>query len=105
MVLDKAIFKHQFGFLHDRQIIESVGIVQEALHTIKTENQKVMVLKLDLVKAFVRVNWSFLRLVLLQIGIPGIYVNWIMGYVESANFVVLINGTPSNLFPVSRGIR
>ena len=70
VVLDKAISKHQFGFLHNRQIIEPVGIVQEALHTFKVENQKVMVLKLDLVKAFDKVNWSFLRLVLLQIGIP-----------------------------------
>ena len=55
-VLDKAISKHQFGFLHDRHIIEPVGIVQEALHTIKTENQNAMVLKLDLVKAFDIVN-------------------------------------------------
>ena len=64
-----------------------------------------MVLKLDLVKEFDRVNWSFLRLVLLQIGIPGNYVSWIMGCVELANFVVLINGTPSTFFPVSKGIR
>ena len=28
-----------------------------------------------------------------------------MSCVESTNFVVLINGTPSNLFPVSRGVR
>ena len=65
VVLDKAISRHQFGFLHDRQIIEPVGIVQESLHSIKIENQQVMVLKHDLVKAFDRVNWSFLRLVLL----------------------------------------
>ena len=64
-----------------------------------------IVQKLDLVKAFDRVNSSFLRLVLLQIGFLGNYVNWIMGCVESAKFAILINGTPSNLFPVSRGIR
>ena len=55
VILDKAISRHQFGFLHDRQIIEPVGIIQEALHSIKTENQQVLVLKLDLVKAFDRV--------------------------------------------------
>ena len=87
VILDKAISKHKFGFLHNRQIIEPVGIVQEALHTIKVENQKVMVLKLDLVKALDKVNWSFLRLVLLQIGIPSTFVNWIMGCVESANLL------------------
>ena len=32
-------------------------------------------------------------------------MNWIMGCVELENFVVLINGTPSKFFQVSRGIR
>ena len=69
------------------------------------EKQKIMVLKLDLVKAFDEVNWSFLRPVLLQIGVPSIFVNLVMGCVESSNFGVLVNGTPSGFFPVSRGIR
>ena len=33
--LDEAISAHQFGFLHNRQIIELVGITQELLHSIK----------------------------------------------------------------------
>ena len=63
-----------------------------------------MVLKLDLVKAFDRVNWTFLRL-LIQIGIPLLGVNWIMGCVSSSCFAVLLNGPPSDFFPASRGIR
>ena len=61
------------------QIIEPVGITQEALHTIKTKKKSALVLKLDLVKAFDRVVWTYLRLILLQIGIPLWGVNWIMG--------------------------
>ena len=64
-----------------------------------------MVLKLDLVKAFDRVNWNFLRLLLIQIGIPLIGVNWIVGCVSSACFVVLVNGSPFDFFNASRGIR
>ena len=64
-----------------------------------------MVLKLDLVKAFDRVNWTFLRLLLLQIGIPLISVNWIMGCVTNAYFAVLVNGIPSEFFLATRGIR
>ena len=50
--------------------MEPVGIRQESLHSIKTKKRCAIVLKLDLVKAFDRVNWTYLRLILLQIGIP-----------------------------------
>ena len=64
-----------------------------------------MVLKLDLVKAFDRVNWTFLRLLLIQIGIPLMGVNWIMGCVFSSCFAILVNGSPSDFFPATRGLR
>ena len=64
-ILDIAISWNQFGFLHNRHIFEPIGIAQEVMHSIKVENKKVMILKLDLVKAFDRVNWTFLRLALL----------------------------------------
>ena len=55
-LLNRTISAQQFGFLKDRQITEPVGITQEIMHSIKTKNSNVMVLKLDLVKAFDRVN-------------------------------------------------
>ena len=58
-----------------------------------------------MVKAFDRVNWTYIRLILIQIGVPLQTVNWIMGCLTSATFAVLINGTPSNFFPASRGLR
>ena len=82
-----------------------MGITQELLHSIKTKNSNVLVLKLDLVKAFDRVNWTFVRLLILQISVPLEGMNWIMGFLVSTNFSVLINGTPSSFFVASRGIR
>ena len=82
-----------------------MGITQELLHSIKTKNSDTLVLKLDLVKAFDRANWTFIRLLLIQIGIPLLGVNWIMGCVTSSCLVVLVNGTPSDFFTVSRGLR
>ena len=71
----------------------------------KTKNKCALILKLDLSKDFDKVNWSFLRLLLLQIGVPLVGVNWIMGCLSSANFALLVNGTSSSFFPASRGIR
>jgi hypothetical protein len=100
-----GISKEQFGFLEGRQITDAIGIVQEALHTIKTKNQKAMVLKLDLIKAYDRVDWGFLRLVLLQVGLSLEVTDWIMGCVTSANYAVLINGKPTTFLKSSRGLR
>ena len=59
---------------------------------------------MDMIKAYDRVNWTFFRLVLLQIGLAMEVVNWIMECVSTANFVVLINGRPFSFFYASRGL-
>jgi hypothetical protein len=75
------------------------------LHSIKIKKSKALVLKLDMMKAYDRVDWSFLRLVLLQVGLSLEATDWIMGCVSSTNFFVLINGSPSGFFRSSRGLR
>jgi hypothetical protein len=62
-------------------------------------------LKLDLKKAYDKVSWSFLRMLLIQIGLKWEVVQWIMGCVTSENFVVLINGSPTSFFKGFRGLR
>jgi hypothetical protein len=103
--LSTGISKEQFGFLEGRQITDAIGVAQEALHSIKIKNNKALVLKLDMMKAYDRVDWGFLRLVLLQIGMSLEATDWIMGCVNSANFSVLINGSPSSFFKSTRGLR
>ena len=60
----EVLSKKQFGLLGNRQIIEAVRITQECMHTIKLKNMEALILKVDLIKAYHRVNWGFLRLLL-----------------------------------------
>jgi len=53
-----GISKEQFGFLEGRQIIDAIGVSQEALHSIKVKNLKALVLKLDMLKEYDRVDWG-----------------------------------------------
>lgn len=75
------------------------------MHNIKIYKKKAMLLKMDLVKAYDRVNWSFLRLILIRIGLPSLIIKWIMACITSMNISVLVNGSPSEFFSCSRGIR
>jgi hypothetical protein len=56
VVLSRSINPEQFGFLEGRQIHEAIGVAQEVLHSLKTRNMKGVVLKIDLSKAYDRVN-------------------------------------------------
>jgi hypothetical protein len=96
--LATSISYEQFGFLKDRLIFDSVGIVQECLHTAKTKKVNSIILKLDLKKAYEKVSWQFLRMMLIQIGLKWEVTQWTMACVSSFNMFVLINGTSTDFF-------
>lgn len=62
-ILSNHISLEQFAFLKDRQIHEVVGTTQEVIHTLHSRRGKGMILKVDLSKAFDRVNWLYIRIV------------------------------------------
>jgi hypothetical protein len=93
------------GFLKGRRIQDVIGTTHESLHSIKKKKLKALVLKLDLRKAFDCVDWEFLRLILLKIGLGIHMTNWIMSCVSTSSFVVLINGEATDFFRSGRGVR
>jgi hypothetical protein len=103
--LSTSISKEQFGFLDGRQIHEAIGVAQEGLHSMKTKKLKGVVVKIDLSKAYDRVNWLFIRLLLTHLGFKVPFINWVMGCISSTSFAVLINGLASPFFHVERGLR
>lgn len=64
-VLSRCMCSEQFGFLDGRQILDAIASAQETLHSIKIQKINSLILKIDLIKEYDRVDWSFLRLVLL----------------------------------------
>ena len=96
--ISKCVSKEQFGFLYKTQILAAIEVAQEGFHSIKSKRMKDLVLKLDLMKAYDRVYWTFICLLLLQIGLPLEITNWIMVCVSSANLIFLINGAHSSFF-------
>ena len=64
-----------------------------------------MAVKLDINKAYDRVEWEFLRQIMLRIGLPIQWVTLAMETVKTATYSVLINGnqTVSSHQPTALG--
>eukprot|EP00253_Pinus_taeda_P021308 PITA_21308 len=97
-ILSSCISKEQFGFLDGRQIHEAIGVAQETIHSLRQANKKGVVLKINLSKAYDRISWTYLRMLLTHLGFKVEFINWIMGCISNVNFAVLINGVASHFF-------
>jgi hypothetical protein len=104
-ILSKNISEQQFGFLEGRQIHEAIGIAQEGLHSMKTKKLKGEFLKIYLSKAYDRVCWFYIWLLLTHLGFEVPFITWIMSCLTSTSFALLINGSTSPFFTPERGLK
>jgi hypothetical protein len=61
--------------------------------------------KLDLMKAYDRVDWNFLEVALRKLGFAEKFICWIMECVKTVRFSVRFNGKLLEPFCPSRGLR
>jgi hypothetical protein len=61
--------------------------------------------KLDLSKAYDRVDWLFLKQMMQKLGFSHQFVDWIMKCTTSVRYSVKFNGTLLDSFAPSRGLR
>jgi hypothetical protein len=104
--LDSMISETQSAFVPGRLITDNAIIAFESFHKIqKSKNPRDThcAYKLDLSKAYDRVDWVFLERILLKMGFCTKWTNWIMACVKSVRLSVRINGFTHDAFTPSRG--
>ena len=106
-LLPSLISPMQSAFLAGRRGSNNVIIAQELIHSLKNRKGRegFMVVKIDLEKAYDRLEWSFIKMVLDHFGFPPNIVNLIMSCVTSTSIAILFNGNKLDSFHPSRGIR
>lgn len=97
--------KDQHAFLKGRNIVDAVAYTQECIYSMFSKNIDVVVLKIDLQKAYDCIDWGFIRCLLAKIGLRLEMINWIMACIENINYAININGIPSPYFLAERGLR
>ena len=82
-------------------------LAQEILHDMRKKRGKKgwMGLKIDMEKAYYRLEWCFLEKVLQAFGFPSIWIQWVMQCVTTTSFSILINDSPFSFFKPNRGVR
>eukprot|EP00253_Pinus_taeda_P001754 PITA_01754 len=101
----RLISSPQGGFVEGIHILDNVIQVQETIHSSKQRKEKGMLIKLDMVNVFDRVNRSFFIKVLLSFGFSLHFFHLIKYCIDNPWITPLVNGRPSNFFQARRGIR
>ncbi|XP_031124326.1 uncharacterized protein LOC116027040 [Ipomoea triloba] len=93
-ILRRLIGHEQSSFVPGRQITDNILIYQEVIHSMRNKQGKksLMILKIDLEKAYDRLNWDFIRDTLADVGMSTVWIRNIMAYVESPRMKILWNG-------------
>lgn len=76
-----------------------------AIHSVRFAKTNIILVKIDVKKAYDHVNRSFLLKVLEKSGFHPNWISWIWSCTSTPYCSMLVNGSPQGFFSTSRGIR
>ena len=108
LILPNVISESQSAFVSNKLITDNTTVAFEILHRMRnkrTGKMGQMAIKLDISKAYDRVEWGFLKSIMLKLGIDEQWVRLTMEIVCTSSYSMLINGEPKGYITPSRGIK
>lgn len=104
-MMDKLISENQSAFVPGRAIGDNFLISHEVLHYLKAskvEQRCAMAVKTDMRKAYDRLEWNFIALVLARLGFHQSLVRLIIQCISYVTYSFLVNGLPKGKVVPSR---
>ena len=104
-VAPTLIHPDQAGFIPGRQIFHHIKLTKALIDYAEAEEVNGVIVALDQEKAYDRINHEYLWQVLDRMGFPPSFINTVKALYKGAESVVMINGTASKAFIITRGVR
>ncbi|CAH9105008.1 unnamed protein product [Cuscuta europaea] len=107
-MLDNLVVECQSAFIPGRSIIDNIIVAFETQHFLKrksTGKEGFIALKLDMSKAYDKVDWSFLDKILIKMGFHGCWVRMIMECVKTVKYYIQFDGDFLGPIIPGRGLR
>jgi len=95
----------QSAFVHGKHILDGILIENEVVDEAKSMNKDILLFKVDFEKAYDSIDLHYLNSVMLSMNFPTLWRKWIMECIGTATASVLVNGSPTEEFPIKRGLR
>nr|KYP47048.1 Transposon TX1 uncharacterized [Cajanus cajan] len=86
-------------------MLHSVLVVSEVIDEAKRMKKPIIFFKVDFEKAYDSVSWEYLLYMLERLGFNPKWIGWIRECLNTARLSVLVNSSPTDEFPMGRGLR
>ncbi|GKV43845.1 hypothetical protein SLEP1_g51093 [Rubroshorea leprosula] len=97
--------ENQFAFIEGRQLVDGVVVANEAIDGARKRKSWCFIFKIDFEKAYDKVCWSFLDYMMERMGFDIVWRGWIAKCLKSNMVSVLVNGSATKEFSMTRGLR
>ena len=103
-ILSKIITEYQSAFTESRLIFDNILVAFESLHSMQKHTGKdaFMAIKLDMSKAYDRVEWPYLKVVMRKMGFNDKWIKLLMLCVTTVSYSILVNREPKGLIHPSK---
>lgn len=98
----------QSAFVGGRQIQDNIFIAHEIFHSLKSNRGKrtnALVVKLDMSKAYDRLEWGFLADLMRALGFGDHWINMTLTCISTVSYRIKFNGDLGECFSPRRGLR